>query len=281
MTLQVVSLFDGIGGFLLAFQRAGAELVASCEIDSAAAAISKRHFPDVPQFPDVTELTGNDLRSVGFVPERGIVTAGFPCQDLSVAGRRAGLAGSRSGLWWHVVRLLDETRPRWFLGENVPGLLSSNGGRDMGAVVGSLGDLGYGFAYRVLDAQWFGVPQRRRRVFIVGHFGEPYGRAAEVLFECEGGGGDSAQGGQAGSGTPVAIAAGVGVLSRDGGGVAPTLVSRYAKGADSDATCALILDTHTHTHNDFNPAGRRATRLADRRRISGGEPPHRHGRWLR
>ena len=249
MTLTVVSLFDGIGGFLEAYRRAGARLVASCEIDTAAAAISRRHFPDVAQFDDVTTLKGSDLGAVGFVPDRGVITAGFPCQDLSVAGKRAGLAGARSGLWWEVVRLLDETRSRWFLGENVPGLLSSNGGRDMGAVLGSLGELGYGFAYRVLDAQWFGVPQRRRRVFIVGHLGEPYARAAEVLFECEGGAGDSAAGGEAGPGVAAATRGGAGVLSRSGGGLVPALVSRYAKGTDSDATDAIVLDdTHTHTH---------------------------------
>ncbi|MGB0973334.1 MAG: DNA cytosine methyltransferase, partial [Mycobacterium sp.] len=108
MTLTLVSLFDGIGGFPLAFERAGAETVATVEIDDAAAKISHRHFPHAHQFTDVTKVTGDDLRTVGFVPERGIITAGWPCQDLSVAGRREGLAGARSGLWWHVVRLLAE-----------------------------------------------------------------------------------------------------------------------------------------------------------------------------
>jgi DNA (cytosine-5)-methyltransferase 1 len=216
--LTVVSLFDGIGGFPLAFERAGAKTVATVEIDKPAAAISKRHFPNAVQFDDVTKVTGNDLRAVGFVPQRGVITAGWPCQDLSVAGRRAGLEGSRSGLWWEVVRLLDETRARWFFGENVPGLLSSNGGRDMGAVVGSLGDLGYGFAYRVLDAQWFGVPQRRRRVFFVGHLGEPWSASTEVLFEFSGGAGDLATGGEEGQGFAGATRAGVGVPSRSGGG---------------------------------------------------------------
>lgn len=218
MTLTVVSLFDGIGGFPLAFERAGATTVATVEIDTAAAAVSGRHFPDATHFDDVTKVTGDDLRAVGFVPDRGVITAGWPCQDLSVAGRRAGLAGERSGLWWEVVRILSETGSRWFVGENVPGLLSSNGGRDMGAVVGALGGLGYGFAYRVLDAQWFGVPQRRRRVFFVGHLGVPFTAAAEVLFECEGGAGDFAAGGEAGPTVAGAARAGVGVPSRSGGG---------------------------------------------------------------
>jgi DNA (cytosine-5)-methyltransferase 1 len=214
----VVSLFDGIGGFLLAFQRVGAQLVASVEIDKAAAAISRRHFPEVHQFEDVRKVSGDDLAAVGFVPDRGIITAGWPCQDLSVAGRRAGLEGARSGLWWEVVRLLDETHSRWFVGENVPGLLSSNNGQDMGAVVGALGDLGYGVAYRVLDAQHFGVPQRRRRVFFVGHFGKPWPAPAEVLFELESGGGDSAAGSETRAGVAGAVAAGAGVVSRSGGG---------------------------------------------------------------
>ena len=235
--LTLVSLFDGIGGFPLAFERAGAQTVATVEIDPAAAAISARHFPHATQFDDVTKVTGHDLRAVGFVPDRGIITAGWPCQDLSLAGRRAGLDGARSGLWWEVARLLDETHPRWFVGENVPGLLSSNGGRDMGAVIGSLGELGYGIAYRILDAQWFGVPQRRRRVFIVGHLGEPWSASAEILFECESSIGDSAAGSTPGPGAAGAV-------------------------ADGAQSSSQPLDTHTHTHTRFRrfkAAGNAAT----------------------
>lgn len=152
--LTLVSLFDGIGGFCLAFERAGAEVVATVEIDTAAAAVGRRHFPNATQFDDVTKVTADDFRAAGFVPERGILTAGWPCQDFSVAGRRAGLDGARSGLWWEVARILAELRPAWFLGENVPGLLSSvcdpeceggcmeTHGGAMGAVLGSLGQLG-------------------------------------------------------------------------------------------------------------------------------------------
>lgn len=204
MTATVVSLFDGIGGFCRAFESVGARVVATVEIDKPAAAVSARHFPRAAQFSDVTEVSADDLRSAGFVSDRGIVTAGWPCQDFSVAGRRAGLDGARSGLWWQVVRILADLRPRWFLGENVPGLLSSvcapeceggcmeTHGGAMGAVLGSLGQLGYGVAYRVLDAQHFGVPQRRNRVFIVGHLGEPWSAPAQVLLEPESSAGDSA-----------------------------------------------------------------------------------------
>lgn len=246
MNLTLVSLFDGIGGFPLAFERAGATTVATVEIDKAAAAISARHFPDATQFDDVTKVTGDDLTAVGFVPERGIITAGWPCQDLSVAGRRAGLAGERSGLWWEVVRLLSETSSRWFVGENVPGLLSSNGGQDMGAVVGSLADLGYGFAYRVLDAQWFGVPQRRRRVFFVGHLGEPFTAAAEILFECESSTGDSAQSCQTRPDTAGSSSGRAGIASHI---TAPPLMSRMGKGVNTTVDEPLIIEhTHTHTH---------------------------------
>jgi DNA (cytosine-5)-methyltransferase 1 len=216
--LTLVSLFDGIGGFPLAFQRAGVVTVATVEIDIAAAAVSAKHFPNATRFDDVTKVTGDDLRSVGFVPERGIVTAGWPCQDLSIAGRRAGLEGKRSGLWWEVVRILDECNPLWFVGENVPGLLSSNGGKDMGAVIGALGELGYGIAYRILDAQFFGVPQRRRRVFFVGHFGEPWFASAEILFELESSFGDSAAGSEAGAHVTASVAGRSGIASRSGGG---------------------------------------------------------------
>jgi DNA (cytosine-5)-methyltransferase 1 len=117
-----------------------------------------------------------------------LVYGGFPCQDLSVAGKRAGLRGQRSGLWHEFERVLRDLRPRWVIVENVPGLLSSNGGADFGVLLRGLGELGYGWAYRVLDARWFGVPQRRRRVFVVGCLGDAP-RAAQVLAVCESCGG--------------------------------------------------------------------------------------------
>lgn len=184
--LTAVSLFAGVGGFDLALERNGVKVVAAVEIDKNARQVLERRFPETQIFNDVTEVTSDQLRAAGFVPERGIITGGFPCQDLSVAGKRAGLAGGRSGLFWEVVRLARELQPKWLILENVPGLLSSNGGRDMGIVLGALGDLGYGFAYRVLDAQFFGVPQRRRRVFIVGCLGDSGRAPAEVLALREG-----------------------------------------------------------------------------------------------
>lgn len=188
------NLFAGIDGFGLGLEEAGVRTVASVEIDEKARGVLRHRFPDVHLFPDVKTVTANDLLDAGFVPHRGILTAGFPCQDVSLAGKRAGLAGARTGLFFEIVRILEELKPKWFLLENVPGLLTSNGGRDMGTVVGALVELGYGVAWRVLDAQYFGVPQRRRRVFLAGCFGD-LASAGEVLLEPESFAGDLAAGG--------------------------------------------------------------------------------------
>jgi DNA (cytosine-5)-methyltransferase 1 len=215
------SLFSGVGGFDLGLERAGWRCAWQVEIDAKARSVLRRHWPDVPIHEDVRhvgrcnraepdgrqgrgELFGGnqsnpirrcpstrgpsgtrpteDRERTGLAPV-DLICGGFPCQDLSVAGRRAGLAGGRSGLFYEFMRIVGELAPRWVLIENVPGLLSSNGGRDMGAVLGTLGDLGYWWTYRVLDSQYFGVPQRRRRVFIVGHSGGPC--PPEILLEPE------------------------------------------------------------------------------------------------
>ena len=207
--MNAVSLFSGVGGFDLALERNGIPVVASVEIDKKARGVLARHFPNAQLFSDVKEVTGGQLRDAGFVPDDGVITGGFPCQDLSVAGRRAGLAGERSGLFWEIVRLAAELEPRWLVLENVPGLLSSNGGRDMGIVLGALGELGYGFAYRVLDAQYFGVAQRRRRVFIVGCLGDGGSAPGEVLALRDGVRGNPAPSREAGQ--EVAGDAGTGV----------------------------------------------------------------------
>jgi DNA (cytosine-5)-methyltransferase 1 len=181
-----VSLFAGIGGFDLALERAGVKVVASVEIDKKAQDVLRRHFPDSTIFGDIQGVTGEQLRAAGFDPANGIITGGFPCQDLSVAGKRAGLAGKRSGLFWEICRILDETRAQTFILENVPGLLNSNGGRDMAVVLEALVKLGYRVGWRVLDAQYFGVPQRRRRIFIVGCLGNSGPSPAEILSLSQG-----------------------------------------------------------------------------------------------
>jgi len=207
--LTMVSLFAGIGGFDLAAERAGVTLTAAVEIDPQAAGVLRHHWPDLALFDDVRKVTGDDLRAAGFVPERGILTGGFPCQPFSVAGRRRGMGGGddRGELYWEISRLLADLAPRWVVLENVPGLLSIDGGRTMGTILGDLGRLGYGFAYRVLDAQHFGVAQRRRRVFVVGCLGDG-ARAASVLLEPEGNGGHPAPRVTAGAGVAGASRAG-------------------------------------------------------------------------
>jgi len=210
--LTAVSLFAGVGGFDLAMQRSGIKTVATVEIDKNARGVLERRFPDATHFTDVTKVTGDELKAAGFIPERGIITGGFPCQDLSVAGKRAGLAGKRSGLYWEIIRLVDELAPAYIVLENVPGLLTSNGGRDMGAVIGALVDRRYGVSWRVLDAQNFGVPQRRRRVFIVGCAGDNGAASSEILALSESLRGDHTQSraprqetaGDAGQSSPIA-----------------------------------------------------------------------------
>jgi len=190
--MRFLSLFSGIGGFDLAFTRAGMVSMGMCEIDKHCQDVLFKHFEFVHIFDDVREINGSTY-------EKGsidVICGGFPCQDVSIAGKRAGLAGERSGLWWEFARIIDELEPRWVIAENVPGLLSSDKGADFANIIQWLAQRGYGVAWRVLDAQYFGVAQRRRRVFIVGSLGN--GSATEVLFEHEGVCGDPPQGRKAG-----------------------------------------------------------------------------------
>lgn len=174
---RFISLFTGIGGFDLGFEQAGMECALQVERDKKALDLLRRQWPEVPKLEDVRDVTKDNA------PSTELVCGGFPCQDVSVAGRREGLAGERSGLWFEFLRIIKDLRPKWVVIENVPGLLSSNGGRDMGTVIGGLAKCGYWWSYRVLDAQYYGVPQRRRRVFIVASL--TAGLAQEVLFERE------------------------------------------------------------------------------------------------
>jgi DNA-cytosine methyltransferase len=187
-----LSLFAGVGGFDLGLDAAGWCCAAQVEIDPQARSVLRHRWPHVPKYEDVRHVGRSNL------PRVDLICGGFPCQDLSVAGRRAGLAGERSGLFYEFARIIDELAPAWVLLENVPGLLSSNGGRDMAAVVGTLGELGYGWAYRVLDLQHFRIPQRRRRVFIVARAGGVC--PPEILLEPESVRGDPAARGEAGEG---------------------------------------------------------------------------------
>lgn len=153
-------LFAGIGGFGLGLERSGWRCAWQVEKDAACRRVLAEHWPDVQRFEDVCDVGANELAPVD------LICGGWPCQDLSVAGRRAGLAGERSGLFTEFARIVGELRPRYVLGENVPGLLSSEAGDDLRHVVGTLTKLGYATDISILDAQDFGLAQRRRRVFI-------------------------------------------------------------------------------------------------------------------
>lgn len=173
--------------FDLGFDRAGLKCAWQCEVDPYCRSVLKRHWPDVARYDDVTDLR--------HPPAVDIVVGGFPCQDLSIAGKRAGLSGLRSGLFWEMLRVIKEVQPSLVVWENVPNLLASDGGRDIRRVCSALAEHGYFGCVRTLDAQNFGVPQRRRRLFGVfarGRSGAE--RACQILSLTEGVSGDFAPG---------------------------------------------------------------------------------------
>lgn len=237
MSLSHVSLFAGVGGADLGMEAVGIDTVLACEIDKHARAVLGHRFPHATLHDDVRKLTGDDIRRAGAVPERTILSGGFPCQPFSVAGRRRGMGGDdeRGDLYWQISRILSEFPARWVVLENVPGLLSIDGGRTFGTILGDLADLGYGVAYRVLDAQFFGVPQRRRRVFIVGCLGDDR-RPVEVLLEPEGRAGDPAPGLTPGAGAATGLGGGV-----DGSGVVGSLTSARGGADDNDAQARRLI----------------------------------------
>jgi len=189
VSVGVASFFTGIGGFDLGFQNAGLKIGFQCEIDKFCTSILERRWPHVKRVGDIREV-----RDGSIIPKQEIWCAGFPCQDVSVAraGKRRGLSGQHSGLFFEFVRLLEECNPPIVVLENVPGLLSSNYGRDFGTVINELGKLGYSIGWRILNSRFFGVPQSRRRLYVVGHRGDP-AEAASILFEPQCGQGHSSK----------------------------------------------------------------------------------------
>ena len=212
------SLFDGIGGFQLAAVHAGVTPIWSCEIEKFPCAVTAKRFPNTIQLGDITKIDG------ATIPPVDIICAGSPCQDLSVAGRQEGLKGERSGLFIQAINIVRRMRtatdgkyPRFFVWENVPGAFSSNKGMDFRTVLEYITETeipipkggrwanagmvewnGGSCAWRVLDAQYWGVPQRRKRIFLVADFGGQ--SAGEILFERQGLRGDSSESGEAGQG---------------------------------------------------------------------------------
>lgn len=164
--MKFLSLFSGVGGFDCGLELSGMKCVGQVEIDKFCNKILDRRFPNVKRWPDVREFSPKGL-------EFDLLCGGFPCQDLSMAGARKGLEGSRSGLWYEFERIIKESKPSWVLIENVTGLLSSNQGKDFGSILEALENIGYkSIGWRILDTQHFGIPQRRRRLFIVASLRE-------------------------------------------------------------------------------------------------------------
>ena len=177
--MNYLSVCSGIEAATVAWHHMGWNPIAFSEIEKFPSQVLAHHYPTVTNFGDMTKYKEWNLND-----SIGLLVGGTPCQSFSVAGLRKGLEDPRGNLALTYLGILDHFRPKWCVWENVPGVLSSGGGRDFGAFLGALGELGYGFAYRVLDAQNFGVAQRRRRVFVVGHLGD-WKPAAKVLFESE------------------------------------------------------------------------------------------------
>ena len=204
--MRYLSVCSGIEAASVAWHPLGWKPFAFAEIEKFPSAVLAHHYPSVPNFGDMTKFRDWPDAAID------VLVGGTPCQSFSVAGLRKGLADPRGNLCLTFLAIADKYRPQWLLWENVPGVLSSDGGRDFGAFLGGLGQLGYGWAYRVLDAQYVrvdgaprAVPQRRRRVFVVGHLGD-WRRAAAVLFERESLQGHPAPRRQAGQGTSADVA---------------------------------------------------------------------------
>ena len=175
--MRYVSVFSGIEAASVAWEPLGWEPVAFSEIEAFPSAVLAARYPRVPNYGDITRIDWSDHSEC---ISADVLVGGSPCQSFSIAGGRTGLDGA-SGLMWEYVRAVRELMPRWLVWENVPGALSSSRGEDFGCLLKALDGLGYGLAWRVLDAQYFGVAQRRRRVFLVGSLGNT--RCCDVLFE--------------------------------------------------------------------------------------------------
>ena len=157
--LRILDLFSGIGGFSLGLERAGMQTVAFCEIDKVAQQVLRKHWPNVPIFDDVKTLKGEQLGTID------VICGGFPCQDLSFAGKGAGLTGARSGLWWEFYRLIKEIKPLWVIIENVAALRS----RGLDKVLGSLAEIGYDAEWHCIPASAVGAHHQRDRVWIIAY----------------------------------------------------------------------------------------------------------------
>lgn len=175
------SVCSGVEAATMAWHPLGWKAQWFSEIEPFPSAVLQHHYPEVPNLGDMTLIHSNPIFNETTID---VLVGGTPCQSFSVAGLRKGMEDPRGNLALEFCRIANKAKPQWIVWENVPGVLSSNGGKDFASLLGALGELGYGFAYRILDAQHFGVPQRRRRIFVVGYLGD-WRPAAAVLFESE------------------------------------------------------------------------------------------------
>ena len=178
--MKYLSVCSGIASDAVAWGPLGWECAAVAEIDPFCSALLSHYYPTVPNLGDMSKIGDHEALRAPV----DVLAGGTPCQSFSVAGLRKGLDDDRGNLALEYCRLASRLRPSWIVWENVPGVLSQNEGRDFGAILGGLADIGYGFAYRVLDAQYYGLAQRRKRVFLVGYLGD-WRPPAAVLFEPE------------------------------------------------------------------------------------------------
>lgn len=174
-TLKYISLFSGIEAASVAWEPLGWEPIAFSEIEPFPCELLQQRFPNVPNLGDITQIDWSSYRGA-----IDIIVGGSPCQSFSIAGNRTGLKGE-SGLMFEYIRAVREVLPRYFVWENVPGALSSEKGAAFGQLLREMDVIGYGLAWRVLDAQFFGVPQRRRRVFLIGCLGNGGGCRANTF----------------------------------------------------------------------------------------------------
>lgn len=195
--LNYLSLFSGIEAASCAWQDLPFNPVGFSEIEPFPCNVLHKHYPHVPNLGDIEKITSNQLHDLGRID---LIVGGSPCQGFSNAGLKKGLNDERSKLALCYLSVLASVRPRWFVWENVPGCLRTNGGLDFRYFVGAIVKLGYDVSWRVLDAQYFGIPQQRKRLFLVGYYRD-WRRPAQVLFECQGMQGNTASGTREAQGT--------------------------------------------------------------------------------
>ena len=208
--MTYLSVCSGIEAVSVAWEPLGFKPVGFAEIEPFPCELLKQKYPNVKNYGDITQY---EKRNIG---QFDILVGGTPCQSFSVAGKRGGTADERGALMYAYLGIVEAHRPRWVIWENVPGVLSSNSGYDFTSFLAGLEECGYGWAYRVLDAQYFGVPQRRRRVFVVGHIDNRTDLAAKVLFEQQGVCGNIAAGSETQKETAAFIGKGVNYFRRGG-----------------------------------------------------------------